>query len=43
LEDGALRKQLAQEGQKRAEYFSWQKCAQETLDLLVGTQEELSK
>lgn len=43
LEDAELRRQLGQEGQKRAEGFSWEKCARETLDLVVRTQEELSQ
>jgi glycosyltransferase involved in cell wall biosynthesis len=42
LEDGSLREQLARDGLKRASFFSWEKCAKETLDLLVKTHEELA-
>jgi glycosyltransferase involved in cell wall biosynthesis len=41
LEDRSLRDQLASDGLKRASFFSWEKCARETFDLLVRTHEEL--
>jgi glycosyltransferase involved in cell wall biosynthesis len=34
LEDDGLRKTLAREGKKRAAFFDWQRCAQETLAIL---------
>jgi alpha-1,3-rhamnosyl/mannosyltransferase len=31
LEDGELRKSLAREGKKRAAFFDWRRCAEDTL------------
>jgi glycosyltransferase involved in cell wall biosynthesis len=40
LEDQDLRDQLARNGLNRAAFFSWEKCAQQTLDLLMRTCQE---
>ena len=34
LEDTNLRKQMIEKGFKRAKEFSWERCAQQTLDVL---------
>lgn len=36
LENPSLRRQLADDGVKRASAFSWERCARETLDLLTN-------
>jgi glycosyltransferase involved in cell wall biosynthesis len=41
LEDRSLRDQLARQGLQRASSFSWERCARETLELLVRTHEEI--
>lgn len=40
LEDRSVREQLARDGLKRASFFSWERCARETLELLIKTREE---
>lgn len=40
LSDQDVRKQLIQKGQERAKSFSWQKCAQETLNVLQAVFQE---
>jgi len=40
LQDSVLRNELSNEGEKRTALFSWEKCARETLDLLIDTCEE---
>jgi len=34
LNDSALKKELVKKGKKQVEKFSWEKCAQETLNFL---------
>ncbi|PIW95159.1 MAG: glycosyl transferase family 1, partial [Candidatus Moranbacteria bacterium CG_4_8_14_3_um_filter_34_16] len=34
LKDSVLRKELVEKGKKQVEKFSWEKCAQETLNFL---------
>ncbi|HEY6972409.1 MAG TPA: glycosyltransferase family 1 protein [Candidatus Angelobacter sp.] len=35
LEDQELRRKLVQDGKKRAAFFDWQRCAQQTIDVLM--------
>jgi glycosyltransferase involved in cell wall biosynthesis len=42
LENDSLRRRLSQDGLRRAQFFSWEKCARETYDLLVQTYETAS-
>jgi glycosyltransferase involved in cell wall biosynthesis len=34
--DGPLRRELIEKGKRRARFFSWEKCARETLQILDG-------
>ncbi len=40
--DSQVRQQLAADGIKRASFFSWEKCARETLNVLTSTYAELT-
>ena len=40
LENNQLRKELIKKGRQRVKQFSWKKCAQETLDLLIESAKE---
>lgn len=41
LEDATLRNQLSRDGLTRASFFSWERCAKKTLDLLVTTYKDV--